>query len=265
MSQSPRRCEELRDQEYREASENCTTLVKKLETWHAMHLEAEIRIHELSAELVRVRNKVEEIEADRRSFDSSRQTAARMVCTIEEAIGIIDELITSGIDLPVSVGMHLERLQSLPDHAGSDVAASAYKHLVAAALAPEHFAKLDRIMRDVITLALGRNIDASDISLWKKERDRTFGNILGTVFASNLGNSYHQMFKRDFIRNPMKADGARQNSTDERGRRTRRRQQYRPKKTRCISQPISESGSMTGNLATRRPAGSANRLVSRDL
>ena len=230
-----------------------------------MHLEAEIRIHELSAELVRARNKVEEIEADRRSFDSSRQTVARMVCTIEEAIGIIVELIASGIEVPVSVGMHLECLQSLPDHCNSDVAAKAYKHLVAAALAPEHFAKLDRIMRDVITLALGRGIDASSKSKWNKERDNIFGNVLGTAFASNLGNSYHQMFKRDFIRNPMKADGARQTSKEERGRRTRRRQQSRPKKPRCISQLVSESGSMTGNLATRRQAGSRNLLVSRDL
>ena len=248
MSQSPRRCEELRDQEYREANENFTCIEKKLETWHVLHREAENKILELSDELVRARKNVEEIEADRRQYDSEKQTVARMLCMIEEAIGTIDEIGRLGIDVPVSIVMHLEVLIALPDHAGSDVAASAYKHLVAAELAPEHFAKLDRIMRDVITLALGRFIDAMDKNEWKKERDRTFGAAVeGTVFASKIGNSWHQMFKRDFIRNPMKAHGARQNSKDERGRRIRTRQQSRHKRTRCISQPISESRSMTGS------------------
>ena len=257
MSQSPRRCEELRDQEYREANEICTCIEKKLETWHVLHREAENKILELSDELVRARKNVEEIEADRRrpcvvsvvEEERDNQTVGRMVCKLEEAITTIDEIRRSDIDVPDSIVMHLESLIALPNHARSDVAASAYKqlllHVKNTGLPQEQFAQLDKQVVDVVTLAMGRFIDATDTGEWRKERALTFGTAIGPDLGSKIGNSWYQMFKRDFIANPMKPHGA--PAKEERGRRMRPRHRPGHKRTRCISEPISESRSMTGS------------------
>ena len=250
MSQSPLEREILYDQEYQarhaEADEIRKGIEKQIENWQVVHREAEKKILELRDELVRARKNVEEIEADRRrpcvvsvvEDEGENQTVARMLCKLEEAIKTIDEMGRSDIDVPDSIVMHLESLIALPNHARSDVAASAYKqlslHVKNTGLPREQFAQLDRHVVDVVVLAMCRFIDA------------TFGAAVGPELHSKIGNSWYQMFKRDFIANPMKAHGSIP-VKEERGRRIRPRQQPRHKRTRCISEPISESRSMTGS------------------
>ena len=261
MSQSPFEREILYDQEYQarhaEADEIRKGIEKQIENWQAVLREAEKKILELRDELVRARKNVEEIEADRRrpcvvsvvEEERDNQTVARMLCKLEEAIKTIDEMGRSDIDVPDSIVMHLESLIALPNHARSDVAASAYKqlllHVKNTGLPQEQFAQLDKQVVDVVTLAMGRFINATDPGEWRKERVLTFGAAIGPELGSKIGNSWYQMFKRDFIANPMKPHGA--PAKEERGRRTRPRQQPRHKRTRCISEPISESRSMTGS------------------
>ena len=261
MSQSPLEREILYDQEYQarhaEADEIRKGIEKQIENWQVVHGEAEKKILELRDELVRARKNVEEIEADRRrpcvvsvvEDEGENQTVARMLCKLEEAIKTIDEMGRSDIDVPDSIVMHLESLIALPNHARSDVAASAYKqlllHVKNTGLPQEQFAQLDKQVVDVVTLAMGRFIDATDTGEWKKERALMFGTAISPDLGSKVGNSWYQMFKRDFIANPMKPHGA--PVKEERSRRTRSRQQPRHKRTRCISEPISESRSMTGS------------------
>ena len=182
--------------------------------------------------------------------EGENQTVARMLCKLEEAIKTIDEMGRSDIDVPDSIVMHLESLIALPNHARSDVAASAYKqlslHVKNTGLPREKFAQLDKQVVDVVTLAMGRFINATDTGEWRKERALTFGTAISPDLGSKVGNSWYQMFKRDFIANPMKVDGPIRGK-NERGRRIRLRQQLRRKRTRCISEPISESRSMTGS------------------
>ena len=262
MSQSPLEREILYDQEYQarhaDADEIRKGIEKQMENWQAVLREAEKKILELRGELVRARKNVEEIEADRRrpcvvsvvEDEGENQTVARMLCKLEEAIKTIDEMGRADIDVPDSIVMHLESLIALPNHARSDVAASAYKqlllHVKNTGLPQEQFAQLDKQVVDVVTLAMGRFIDATDKGEWRKEMTLTFGAAVGPELGSKIGNSWYQMFKRDFIANPMKAHGS-ISVKGERGPRSRPRQQPRHKRTRCISEPISESRSMTGS------------------
>ena len=263
MSQSPLEREILYDQEYQarheEADEIRKGIEKQIENCMVVLREAEKKILELGDELVRARGNVEEIERDRRrpcvvsvvEDEGDNQTVTRMLCKLEEAIKTIDEMGRSHIDVPVSIVMHLESLIALPGHAGNDVAASAYKllslHVKNTGLPREQFALLERQVFDVVTLAVGRFTDATDKEEMRKEMTLIFGPAVGPELSTKIGQSWYQMSKRDFIANPMKVDGPIRGK-NERGRRIRLRQQLRHKRTRCISEPISESRSMTGSV-----------------
>ena len=261
MSQSPLELEILYDREYQarhlEADEIRIGIEKQIGGWQVVLVEAEKKIFELRDELAGARKNVEEIEAYRRrpcvvsgaEGDGDNHTVVRMLRKIDEAIITIDDMISSDIDVPVSIVMHLESLIALPQDARSDVAASAYtelcRHVDQMGLDREQFARLDKQLLDVVSLACCRFIDATDKVEWRKQASVAFHGKCDTATSSKLGNSWFQMFKRDLIANPMRAPGHKVPEEDERCRRVRKRVHPRYKRTRCTSEPISESRSVS--------------------
>ena len=90
-------------------------------------------------------------------------TVERMLCKIKEALNTIDDMAKSDIVLPDIVGMCLEALIALLDHAPSEIGAPAYqeltRHVTSIKLDPKQFALLDKQVLDVVCLACCRFID----------------------------------------------------------------------------------------------------------
>ena len=260
MSQSSLEHEILYDRDYQAdhqaADASCKTIESSIDTWTELIVHAEIKLFELREELVGARKKVAEIYAARRSVGvvSVVSVAERMQSKINEAFTTIDDMLKRKIVLPDAIAMRLESLMLLPDHAPSEIAASAYQelthHVKGNKLDTRQFALLDRQMMDVVCLACCRFIDPCDKGETRKlalQESFTvaFGGRLRPELHSRLGNSHFQLFMRDFNTHPVKEPGSKHPEESERAPRIRRRV-HRTKRT--TSEPVSESRAMTGSF-----------------
>ena len=146
----------------------------------------------------------------------------------------------------------MELLQALPDRAASHIAAEAYMSIRSAIkdgrLDQHKLAQFEYGAADVVCLAVARFIDYDNREARKSGLQDAFGGQLPQTLYSKLGNSFHQLFERDFAENPARARGYA--PTDEAGR-TRRGPRKSQKRTRSRgkrnkSEPPSESRCMTG-------------------
>ena len=256
MSQSALEREILYDHDYqaahKEANAICMTIERRINSWQEFLVEAEKKIFELHEELAGARKKREEIEAARRSVGvvndveerGGNLTVERMLYKIKEALSTIDEMAKLGIVLPDTIGMRLEALIAVPDHAPSEIAASAYlelaRHVVTNIKSdPKQFALLERQVLDVVCLTCCRFINPLNKKETRNSFTVAFGGELGSEMYSKLGNSLYQTFMRDLKAHPMQEPGFKHPEEDERARRVRKRV-HRVKRT--ASEPPSESG-----------------------
>ena len=210
-------------------------------------------IGQLNKDLVLARKKVAEIKYNRRSMDFfgvvvNEPMAERMVSTIKDALQTIDELAKLDFVLPVTIGMGLEILIALPENAPSDIAASAYTKIAAeikqSDVDPMQLSILDHQIADVVCFAVARFIDHNSKEAMKEGFTFAFGGHLLPGLNAKLGNSMHQLFKRDFIENPARTPGYKPTDVA-RPDRVRNRG---PRGKRNKSEPASQSRSMTGSL-----------------
>lgn len=213
-------------------------------------------IGQLNKDLVLARKKVAEIKYNRRSMDFfgvvvNEPMAERMVSTIKDALQTIDELAKLDFVLPVTIGMDFELLIALPENAPSSIAASAYTNIAAeikrSDVDPKQLSILDHQVLDVVCLAVARFVDHNDKGAMDENIALAFGGSALPEVRSRLGNSYFQLFKRNFEENPARTPGYK--PTDE-GRRIRDRTRQRRAK-RNTSEPASESRLMTGASTIR--------------
>ena len=219
-------------------------------------------IAELSKDLFLARKKVAGIKNDCRTVESGNVVAdetivPRLVSKIKEVLRMIDELEKLGFVLPVTIGMGLEILIALPENAPSQRAASVYLDIAAeikkSDVDPIMLSNLDHEIADVVCLAVARFIDYDNREAKKSGLMDAFGAYpLPNSLYSKLGNSFHQLFERDFAENPARARGY--TPTDEARPdqvRTRKGPRSRQKRSgsrgkRNKSEPPSESRCMTG-------------------
>jgi len=240
----------------KEATIACEDIEKKIGEFKEELTETEKKIGELNEELVVARKKVAEIEAARRTVgvfgvvatERGNLIVRRMVGKIYDVLDTIDQLAKLDFVLPVTIGMRLEILIAMPDDALSDIAASAYTeltlHVKKSKADPKQLALLDKQVLDVVCLACCRFIDPNCKVATKECLTVAFGGTLDKALHSKLGNSLFQLFKRDFTENPAREPGYKPPEEDNRSRRVRKRV-HRGK--RSISEPASESRTMTGS------------------
>ena len=238
------------DQEaYQEADASCKTIERSIDTWTELKFHAEKKIFELHEDLAGARKKVEEIHAARRQVDdvsvvSVVSVSDRMLCQIKEAFSTIDDMLRRDIVLPDTLALRLESLTLLPDHAPSEIAASAYlelaRHVVTNIKSdPKQFALLERQVLDVVCLTCCRFINPLNKKETRNSFTVAFGGELDSEMYSKLGNSLYQTFMRDLKAHPMQEPGFKHPEEDGRARRVRKRV-HRVKRT--ASEPPSESG-----------------------
>ena len=175
----------------------------------------------------------------------------RMISKIKDVLRTIDELEELGFVLPLTIGMGLEILIALPENAYSEIAASAYTEIAAeikqSDVDPMQLSILDHQIADVVCFAVARFIDHNSKEAMKEGFTIAFGGHLLPGLNAKLGTSIHQLFKRDFIKNPARTPGykptdvARPDGVRNRGSRGKRNK----------SEPASESRSMTGTSTIR--------------
>ena len=259
------------DQDYQRALTDATFAVEeissKIDDFGKLILVTENKIDELKEELVLARNNIAElskdlflarkkvagIKNDCRTVESGNVVAdetivPRLVSKIKEVLRMIDELEKLGFVLPVTIGMGLEILIALPENASSQMAASAYLDIAAeikkSDVDPIMLSNLDHEIADVVCLAVARFIDHTSKEARKDGLTFAFeSSSLSHEVHSKLGNSFHQLFVRDFIEHPVRTPGYKSTEVARPGRvRTSRC----PRRKRNKSEPASESRYMTG-------------------
>ena len=240
----------------KEATIACEDREKKIGEFKEELTETEKKIGKLNEELVVAREKVAEIEAARRTVgvfgvvatERGSLIVRRMVGKIYDVLDTIDQLAKLDFVLPVTIGMRLEILIAMPDDALSDIAASAYTeltlHVKKSKADPKQLALLDKQVLDVVCLACCRKTDPNCKVATKEGLTVAFGGTIDKALHSKLGNSLFQLFKRDFTENLAREPGYKPPEEDNRSRRVRKRV-HREK--RIISEPVSESRTMTGS------------------
>ena len=161
---------------------------------------------------------------------------------------MISEVEKLGFVTPVTIFMGLEILTTFPENASSHMAVSAYLDIAAAIkksdLDPIMLSALDHEIADVVCLAVARFIDHTCKEARKEGLTLAFESFSFThELYSKLGNSFHQLFVRDFIAVPARPPGYK--STDV-ARPARVRTSRYPRRRRTNSEPASESRYMTG-------------------
>jgi hypothetical protein len=216
----------------------------------------------LKENLVLAREKVARLQNDKRTLEigcvvADEKIVIRLVDKISDVLAKIDELADLGFELPFRIGMNLEMLIALPERAASHIAAAAYMNIAAAIRG----SNVDQVMlsqleygaADVVCLAVARFIDCNNREAKKTGLVHAFGEYpLPNSLYSKLGNSFHQLFERDFAENPARARGY--TPTDEarpdrvrirKGPRSRQKRSGSRGK-RSKSEPPSQSRCMTG-------------------